>query len=229
MRDFRQDEAIALFAETYEAGGVPGGDVIFATTVRAANGETVFTRSDTRTADQMKQSNGGYSLQVPLGQFATGDYTLRVEATVAGASPAAREAAFRVWAVPPQTSDPATQREDLPIVVVARGAMSGVAEPRQALARTAEELHALWGSLTLRTPPPQVAFTNTMIAAVFLGARPTAGYEAQVTAVRRDEDTLVVQWREQVPQPGNPPAATTPFAIVGVPMHAGAVRFERVP
>jgi hypothetical protein len=47
--------------------------------------------------------------------------------------------------------------------------------------------------------------------------------------VRRDQDTLIVEWREHVPQAGNPPAVTTPFAIVGVPMHAGPVRFERVP
>lgn len=230
MRDFRQDEAIALFTETYEAGGVPARDVTFATTVRGTGGETIFTRSDTRTADQLVKSNGGYALQVPLRQFAPGDYSLRLEATIAGADPIAREAAFRVWAVPAQTSDGAGQRGDLPIVVVARGAMSGVTEVRQALARSAEELHALWGSLALRTPPPQVAFTNTMIAAVFLGTRPTAGYEAQVVAVRRDQDTLVVEWRELAPpDAGNPPAVTTPFAIVGIPMHAGAVRFERVP
>ena len=228
-RDFRQDEAIALFAECYQAGGVPGEDVTFATTVRAAGGDIVFTRSDTRTADQMQQSNGGYSLQVPLRQFAPGDYTLRLEAAVAGASPVARESAFRVWAVPPQTSGASTAQADLPIVVVARGAMSGVTEPRQTVARTADEFRALWGSLALRIPAPEVAFTNTMIAAVFLGTRPTAGYEAQVVAVRRDQDALVVEWREQAPLPGNPPAVTAPFAIVGVPMHAGAVRFERIP
>jgi hypothetical protein len=219
MRDFRQDEAIALYAEAYEAGAVPARDVIFATTVRGTGGEVMFTRSDTRTAAQLAKANGGYSLQVPLRQFAPGDYSVRLEATLAGATPVSREAAFRVWAVP-----------GLPIVVVARGAISGVAEPWQVVARSAEEFRALWSSLTLRTPPPQVAFANTMIAAVFLGTRPTAGYEAHVVAVRRDQDALVVEWREQVPQDaGNPPAVTTPFAIVGVPMHAGPVRFERVP
>jgi VWFA-related protein len=230
MRDFRQDEAVAIFAETYEAGGLPARDVTFATTVRGKDGAAVFTRSDTRTADQLAKSNGGYSLQVPLRQFAPGDYSLRLEATMAGAAPIAREAPFRVWAVPAQTSDAAQPPRDLPIVVVARGAVSGVTDPRQTLARNAEELQALWGSLALRAPPPPVAFSNTMIAAVFLGTRPTAGYEAQVIAVRRDQDTLVVEWREQAPpDAGNPPAATTPFALVGVPMHAGPVRFERVP
>ncbi len=230
MRDFRQDEAIALFAETYQGGGAAGGDVGFATTVRGAGGETVFTKRDTRTAGQLAKSSGGYALQVPLREFSPGDYSLRLEATIAGTPPVAREAAFRVWAVPDQTSDSTGQQGDLPIVVVARGAISGVTEPRQALVRTVEELHALWGSLALRTPPPQVAFTNTMIATVFLGTRPTAGYEAQVLAVRRDQDTLVIEWREQAPpNAGNPPAVTTPFAIVGVPLHAGPVRFERTP
>jgi VWFA-related protein len=226
MRDFRQDEAIALFAEAYQAGGVPPRDVAFSTTIRAAGGDIVFTRTDTRTVDQLKQSNGGYSLQVPLREFAPGDYALRLEA-----SGLAREATFRVWAVPDSPSAAGgSQSADLPFKVVARGAISGVTEPRQALARSAEELQALWGSLTLRSPPPQVAFANTMIAAVFLGTRPTAGYEPEVVAVRRDAEAVVVEWRERTPQDaGNPPAVTTPFAIVGVPMHAGPVRFERVP
>jgi hypothetical protein len=194
----------------------------------------VFTRTDTRTVEQLKQSNGGYWLQVPLRQFAPGDYSLRLEAVIANSiAPAAREAAFRVWTVPAQTSDTTGQQKDLPIVVVARGAMSGITEARQSVARSGEELQALWASLTLRSPPPQVAFANTMIAAVFLGKRPTAGYEPQVVAVRRDEkdaNTLVIEWREKTPQDaGNPPAVTTPFAIVGIPMHAGLVRFERVP
>lgn len=226
MRDFRQDESIALFAETYHAGGAPPRDVAFSTTIRGTGGDIVFTRSDTRTVDQLKQSNGGYSLQVPLRQFAPGDYSLRVEAI--GVT---REAAFRVWAVPDSPSAVGgSQSADLPFKVVARGAMSGVTEPREALARSAEELQALWQSLTLRSPPPQVAFANTMIAAVFLGTRPTAGYEPEVVAVQRDADTVVVEWRERTPQDaGNPPAVTTPFAIVGMPMHAGSVRFERVP
>ena len=226
MRDYRQDEAIALFVEAYQPGGVPSADIAFSTTIRGASGDIAFTRSDTRTVDQLKQSNGGYSLQVPLRQFAPGDYSLRLEAMGL-----AREAAFRVWAVPDSPSaarDP--QSSGLPFMVVARGAISGVTEPRQALARSAEELHGLWGSLTLRSPPPQVAFANTMIAAVFLGTRPTAGYEPEVVAVRRDGNAIVVEWRERVPQEaGNPPAVTTPFTIVGVPMHAGEVRFERVP
>jgi VWFA-related protein len=234
VRDFRQDEAIALFAETYEAGAAPSRGGIFSTTVRRTRGDVVFTRTDTRTAEELKQSNGGYWLQVPLRQFAPGDYSLRVEATFASSiAPIAREAAIRVWAVPAKTSDTTGQQKDLPVVVVARGAMSGITEARQAVARSGGELQSLWASLTLRSPPPQVAFANTMIAAVFLGERPTAGYEPQVVAVRRDEhdaNTLVVEWREKTPpDAGNPPAVTTPFAIVGIPMHAGPVRFERVP
>jgi hypothetical protein len=232
MRDYRQDEAIALFVEAYQPGGGPSADITFSTTIRGTSGDIVFTRSDTRTVDQLKQSNGGYSLQVPLRQLAPGDYSLRLEATglAREAAGLVREAAFRVWDVPDPPAAQEAQPGGLPFMVVARGAISGVTTPREALARSAEELQALWGSLTLRTPPPQVAFANTMIAAVFLGTRPTAGYEPEVVAVRRDGDSVVVEWRERVPQDaGNPPAVTTPFTIVGVPMHAGEVRFERVP
>jgi hypothetical protein len=67
-----------------------------------------------------------------------------------------------------------------------------------------------------------------MVVGLFLGSRPTAGFEADITGVRREGDVLVIEWRERVPEPGNPPADTTPFALVGVPQHGGAVRFEKV-
>ena len=74
-----------------------------------------------------------------------------------------------------------------------------------------------------------MAFDNTMIVGVFLGARPTAGYEPEIVGVVRDGESLVVEWREREPRDaGNPPNETTPFVIAGVPQHAGDVRFRKV-
>src|SRR5207249_5374302 len=61
-RDFRNDEAIALFAELYERGGALTRDVTLKTQVRGDAGQIVFEREDVRTADDMKRSKNGYSL-----------------------------------------------------------------------------------------------------------------------------------------------------------------------
>src|SRR5205814_3402727 len=51
-RDFRSDEAIALFAEVYDEGGAPKRDVTLRTQVRDDAGQVVFEREDVRTADE---------------------------------------------------------------------------------------------------------------------------------------------------------------------------------
>ena len=74
-----------------------------------------------------------------------------------------------------------------------------------------------------------MTFETTMIVAVFLGSRPTAGYEPEIVGVLREGDVLVVEWRERVPpDAGNPPNLTTPFVIAGVPQHVGTIRFRKV-
>jgi VWFA-related protein len=233
-RDFRNDEAMALFAEIYHAEGKPSADIALRTQIRNAAGAIVFDRDDVRTPDEMKRSRNGYSLQLSLRQLPPGDYVLRLEAVsqAAGSQPVVRDTAFQVWEVPAsEAATPSTTSSpsSLPFVAVAKGALSGVAEPRQAVARNDAEWQALWRSLLMRGAQPAVIFENTMIVAVFLGSRPTAGYEPQIVGVRLEGDILVVQWREQAPpDAGNPPAVTTPFVVAGVPQHAGEVRFEKV-
>lgn len=231
-RDFRNDEAIALYVEVYSAGGVPQTDVHFKTRILNNGGETAFEREDVRTGEALKQSRNGYPLQVSLRPLPPGDYVLRLEASTPAAAggPAVRETTFRVWSVADSTSPvrASTSPASLPFVVVGKGAVSGVAEPGTRIARTDAEWQAMWRSLSLRGAQPPVQFQNTMVVALFLGSRPTAGFEADITGVRREGDVLVIEWRERVPEPGNPPADTTPFALVGVPQHGGAVRFEKV-
>lgn len=232
QRDFRNDEAMALFAEIYAAAGVPSSGVTLTTRVTNAAGEKVFERQDVRTAEDMKRTKNGYSLQLSLRQFPPGDYRLRFEASVPGnsAMTVARETPFRIWDVSETAASAGTQALDsgAPFVVVAKGAVSGVADARQSIARTDAEFQALWQSLSLRGTRPAVEFKNTMVIALCLGSRPTAGYEPEIVAVRRIDDALVIQWREVTPAPGNPPATTTPFLLAGVPQHEGEVRFEKV-
>jgi hypothetical protein len=232
-RDFRNDEAIALYVEVYSAGEVPKTDVRFTTRILNSGGETAIAREDVRTAEALKRSKNGYPLQVSLRQLAPGDYVLRLEAsTPAAREPAVRETTFRLWSVADladTTSMPGTSTSpaSLPFVVVGKGAVSGVAGPGSRIARTDAEWQALWQSLSLRGAQPAVQFQNTMVVALFLGSRPTAGFEADITGVKREGDVLVIDWRERMPEPGNPPVDTTPFVLVGVPQHGGAVRFEK--
>jgi VWFA-related protein len=237
-RTFRHDGAIALFAEVYEHGSVPKHDVTMATRVHDNGGRLVFERDDVRTATELKRSRGGYSLQISLRQFPPGDYILQVQAESheTGSKAAAHEITFRVAEPPPSTSpagaaspptDPSI--ESLPIVAVAKGAVSGVPEGREVIARNAAEWSALWGPLSHGLAAPVVAFENTMIVGVFLGARPTAGYEPEIVRVVREGESLVIEWRELEPRDtGNPPNETTPFVMAGVPQHAGDVRFRKV-
>jgi len=218
LRDFRADEAMAIFAEVYEGGRVPSQPVVFRTSVRDRDGRVAFEQEETRVAEQMATSKGGYSRQVPLRGLAAGEYVLRLEARAGTASVLSDEVRFAVWDVPGNEAV-------LAVVPVAKGAVSGVNEARQVVARSLAEWQALWASLPLRRPAPAVAFENTVIVAVFLGLRPSAGYEVDILGARREADALVVEWRERVPEPGNPPAETTPFAMVGIPLHPGPVTF----
>jgi VWFA-related protein len=220
-RDFRNDEAVALFAEIYEGADGPSGDLYLRTRVRNTAGEVVFEREDVRTPGEMRQAKSGYSAQVALRALPPGAYQLQLEAVSGGdrSRTVVRTTAFHVWEVP----------AGLPFVLVAKGAISGVTTPGETVARTEAAWDALWRSLALRGTRPTVRFEDTMVVAVFLGTRPTAGYEAEVVGVRRDGDALVVRWREHgPPSPGNPPLPTTPFLLAGVPQHPGVVRFEKV-
>jgi VWFA-related protein len=92
-RDFRSDEAIALFAEVYDEG-----DVTIRTRIRDQAGHVVFERDTARSAAEMKRWKNGYSLQVALRPFAPGDYVARLEAVpqAGGQTSVAREVPFRV-------------------------------------------------------------------------------------------------------------------------------------
>jgi hypothetical protein len=107
--------------------------------------------------------------------------------------------------------------------------MSGIDRAEHVVARDAAQWQALWQRHAPGRPAPAVDFTKQMVLAVFLGSRPSGGYQVQISGVRVDGDTLVVQWRETAPGPGQLAAQvlTSPSHIVTVPRHAGDIRFEK--
>lgn len=117
------------------------------------------------------------------------------------------------------------------LTTVARGPMSGVAESKQAVARTAAEWAALWKSHGGVQAAPTVDLSTSMVAAVFLGTQPTGGFSVEIAGTRREADTLVIEYVERKPGRGDVTAQvlTSPFHIVTVPPYAGPVRFEKRP
>jgi hypothetical protein len=113
---------------------------------------------------------------------------------------------------------------------VAQGAMSNIEEPRQAVVRTAAEWQTLWKQHDPGRAAPPVDFSQLMVAAVFLGTRPTAGFTAEITAVKTDGDRTVVEYRERRPAADAFVAQvlTSPFHIVRMPRSAGPVELRLV-
>jgi hypothetical protein len=115
------------------------------------------------------------------------------------------------------------------LTTIARGDSSAVEEPREVVARTASEWDALWKAHS-SAPPPAIDLAGRMVAGVFLGVRPTAGYGVEVRGTALENGVLVIEWAETRPDPGAVVAQllTSPFQIVALPTHGGAVRFRKV-
>ena len=116
------------------------------------------------------------------------------------------------------------------MTIINSDTMSGVDRPQQSVARTAAEWQTLWQQHAPGRSLPPVDFAKNMVVAVFLGSRPSGGYEAQITGVRLEGGMLVVQWAERRPAPGQTAAQvmTSPAHIATVARHEGQVRFEKV-
>ena len=116
------------------------------------------------------------------------------------------------------------------IATVAQGSRSAIEEPREALVRTAAEWRSLWKAHGSSESAPAVDFSKEMVAAIFLGTRPTGGYRVEITAARREGQSLVVDYIER--RPGADAivsqALTSPFHIVRLRKHDGPVTFRSV-
>ena len=113
---------------------------------------------------------------------------------------------------------------------IVRDNMSGVEDARQAAAKTDAEWSKLWRAHNAAAPVPKVDFSKRMVVAVFLGTRPSAGYAVEITGTKADGKTLIVEWREFPPKPGNLSAQvlTSPAHLVTIPKFDGAIKFQKV-
>jgi protease stability complex PrcB-like protein len=112
-----------------------------------------------------------------------------------------------------------------------RGQQSNIDAPKQAVARTQVEWTGLWKAHNFDRPAPAVDFSKEMVVAVFLGSRPTAGFEVTIIGAAPRDGALVVSYRETAPPPGSITAQvlTMPYHIAAMPKRSGEVKFEKVP
>lgn len=234
-RDFSVADTIWTFAEVYDNQVKTPHQVDIRTLLRANDGRIVAKIEETRSTDELQGAKGGFGhvTQIPLKDVAPGQYVLRVEAQtrLSGSTTVARETLVRVWPIPQQRPPAAQAPPARTVVSVAKGAQSTVNAYRTVIARNETEWQTLWGTVPMRRAAPKVNFENTMVVGVFLGSRPSAGYAVEVSGVKEENGALVVEYFEREPAEGTASAdvITTPFAIAGVPMHAGDVRFEKIP
>ena len=130
-------------------------------------------------------------------------------------------AAFLQAAPPPKT---------ILIKTIDKGSQTMIDEARQVTVRSADELAKLWRVHAPDRIQPAIDFSRDMVVGVFLGSRPTAGYDVQIVSAREEQGALVVRYRTTAP--GRDAVAaqvlTMPYHLAVVPRYAGAVKFEKV-
>lgn len=117
----------------------------------------------------------------------------------------------------------------VPFTSVARGTVSGIANPQDIVIQSAQEWLALWSRHAPTTPPPPVDFAMEVVIGIFAGQRPTAGHEVQIVAIERGVAEVIVVYQVREPRSGALVAQmlTYPFHLVRLPRQGVPVRFER--
>lgn len=115
------------------------------------------------------------------------------------------------------------------VPTVAQGPSSGVEEPKQVVVRSPAEWDSLWKSHAGPQTAPAVDFSTNMVAAVFLGTRPTGGHRVEIVGTRREKDLLIIEYIERAPGADAivTQVLTSPFHIVKLPRFNGPIRFRR--
>jgi hypothetical protein len=113
---------------------------------------------------------------------------------------------------------------------VVKGDASNQLTGRQVAIRTMAEWQALWKDHSPAEKMPAVDFSSRMVVGLFLGSKPSTGYQVEIVAVQSEGDTLIVNYLERQPARGMLSAQilTEPFHLVAVPRHGGPVKFNRI-
>src|SRR5262249_53315234 len=114
--------------------------------------------------------------------------------------------------------------------IVEKGEQSNVDEAKQVVIRTEAEWAKLWQQHSPDRKRPEVDFSKEMVVGVFMGSRPTAGYNVSIVSTFAKDGNVIVQYRESTPRPGMITAQvlTFPFHLVAIPKAVGVVKFEKL-
>jgi VWFA-related protein len=170
------------------------------------------------------------SLAAPPPAPATAAPAATAKPAPAAAAPPRPAAAPTPTPAPAPTAPAAVAGAPVAMTTINSDMMSGIDAPQQVVAKNAAEWRALWQRHAPGRPEPPVDFTRNMVVAVFLGSRPSGGFQVDITNVRSDGKTMVVEWAERRPAPGQVAVQimTAPSHLATVPKHEGDVRFEKV-
>ena len=124
------------------------------------------------------------------------------------------------WQLAAQPSTKSTV--EVSFQTIAKGYRSGVRESLQVVASNRAEWDALWKRhVSIETnpaPTPAINFDKEIVIGVFLGEKPTGGYDVEIIRVEQTDGALVLHYREKSPLPGSIAiqALTQPFHIIQV-------------
>ncbi len=116
------------------------------------------------------------------------------------------------------------------VETIAKDSMSNVDEALQSVAQTEAEWAKLWRSHNTDKPAPKVDLQARTVVAIFLGSRPTAGYDVEIVGTRLEGGGVVVEWAEVRPGKGSLLAQilTSPALIASIPKVTGPVTFRKI-
>lgn len=124
---------------------------------------------------------------------------------------------------------PVIAQVSITFATIAQGSDSQIVTPRHVVVRTQNEWQTLWKEHS-GEPPPTVDFSRSIVVGVFVGSRPTAGYQVDIATVKSDGGLAVVEYRERRPAPGTLVAQvlTSPFHLVSLPRDVDTIQFRNV-
>jgi len=143
-----------------------------------------------------------------------------------------RQPVWQITATEPNKNSP----HQVPLHTIAKGIRSGIREPSQIAIRNQTEWQQLWrqhsSASTAPASLPTVDFDRELVAAVFLGEKPTGGYGVEISSAEVADSSLTIFVKETSSKPGAivTQAINQPFHIVLIET-AGVetVSFRRAP
>jgi len=96
--------------------------------------------------------------------------------------------------------------------------------------RTEGDWVKLWQQHSPDRQRPPVDFSKEMVVGVFMGSRPTAGFNVSIVSSFEKDGNVLVRYQETMPKAGAMTAQvlTFPYHLVAIPKASGQVTFEKV-